>query len=195
MQFLEQARAWLASQNPDLPWALLTVVALFACYLWRRFWPASWERWAAWLPKSDTSKLWNLARKVLQAWPSAAIGVVLPALSSGGDIGMALKGATFGLLAPLLYEAAKLAKTVLGKGGPGSGVAAIVCALAISTSVACSPAPLKPPCDEATLAAMVAECAARVELECASRDIPEADCQVLKQCDERLDERARVCSQ
>lgn len=58
--------------------------------------------------------------------------------------------------------------------------------------VGCSSAPLGPPCDQATLAGIVAECTLRSE-ECASKGVPEAECAALAECDRRLDQRAEVC--
>jgi len=68
-------------------------------------------------------------------------------------------------------------------------------ALLLLAFVACAPAaPEKPPCDAATLAGIVAECATRVELECASKGVIEAECQALKDCDARIDARTKECS-
>ena len=127
MSFLESLKA-----NPDLPFGLITLAALLLCFAWRKVSPASWERYAAWLPKSDTSKVWNALRKAFQAWPATAIGFALPALATGGDWKVALKGATFGLLAPVLYEAAQLAKNLKWPGGPGGGLTTIVLAFALT---------------------------------------------------------------
>lgn len=70
---------------------------------------------------------------------------------------------------------------------------ALCCSVAWPLTFACSGAPDVPPCDPATLAGIVAECATRVETECASQDIPEADCEALKECDARLDARLESC--
>ena len=46
--------------------------------------------------------------------------------------------------------------------------------------------PPAPPCDPSYVPT-VAECAARVQLECVDRGIPEESCPVLTECDERIE--------
>lgn len=58
---------------------------------------------------------------------------------------------------------------------------------------ACAAKPEGPPCDAATLAGIVAQCSARVELECASQGVPEAECAALKECDAMIDQRTEAC--
>jgi len=70
----------------------------------------------------------------------------------------------------------------------------LLAALVILPGACSSPANDKPPCDAATLAGIVAECATRVELECASKGVIEAECQALKDCDARIDARTKECS-
>ncbi len=65
---------------------------------------------------------------------------------------------------------------------------------AVTAFVACSSPPPKAPCDPATLAGIIAECSTRVELECASKGVIEAECQALKDCDARIDARTKECS-
>lgn len=57
----------------------------------------------------------------------------------------------------------------------------------------CSAAPPQgPPCDQATLAGIVAECAVRVD-ECAGSGVPEEQCAAIAECDAKLDARAEAC--
>lgn len=69
----------------------------------------------------------------------------------------------------------------------------ILLCLALAFVGCSSAAPLAPPCDEATLAGIVAECTLRVEKECVSVGVAESQCQPLKDCDKRLDDRAEKC--
>lgn len=56
-----------------------------------------------------------------------------------------------------------------------------------------SASPVGPPCDAATLAGIVAECATRVEIDCVQKDVPEEQCEALKECDARIDARTKEC--
>lgn len=68
-------------------------------------------------------------------------------------------------------------------------------ALCLTILVACAASQEKPPCDEATAAAMAAKCAVRAELECVQKGISEEDCPVVKECNEAADKRQKECLQ
>jgi len=44
-----------------------------------------------------------------------------------------------------------------------------------------------PPCDPTAYTATIAECTARVQTECVERGVPEEDCKLLTECDERIE--------
>jgi hypothetical protein len=81
------------------------------------------------------------------------------------------------------------AKKAPGHDGGGSTAATLVLLVIISENlVSCAARPESPPCDEATLAGIVAECSARV------RECPkEGPCQAEDDCSRRLDEREALC--
>lgn len=138
MQLLEQARAWLAALHPEAPWAAVTAVTFLVCYLWRLAHRASWDKVAALIPKSDTSQLQLWAHRFIQAWPGAAIGAVVAAVGSGEGIGLALKGVTWGLVAPGIVLTAQIGRSLFAamvkriKRPPGSGAAVGLIALCLA---------------------------------------------------------------
>lgn len=120
-----------------------------------------------------------------------------------GALGFAMRGAlpkkVYDRLPPAAKQdlkAARQGKEDDDKTPPRSGHPPVIglCFVALVLLVACpSSPPLGPPCDQATLAGIVAECSLRVETECASKDVPEHECQALMECDKRLDARAEMC--
>ncbi len=93
---------------------------------------------------------------------------------------------------PPLSDRAPSTRSITPPGGyPGAGLVLLI-ALA-ANSEACGAKPEVAPCDPGTLAGIITECATRVELECASKGIPEADCEPLKECDARIDARTESC--
>ena len=75
----------------------------------RRWYPQLWEKLAD-APFTKQNKLgpWlRKARKVWQAIPSAAAGAAIMALTSGGDLKVAVLGAVGGLAVPIWHELLK----------------------------------------------------------------------------------------
>lgn len=213
-EYLKVAYSWFVAQNADFPFALLTVGALLFCGLWRWLHLASWDRFVAVLPKSDTSALKLWAHRVAQAWPSALLGAVVPVALAGGDWKGAGQGALWALAAPGLVLCKQLVQDFVGKlkAPPGSGLMILVLSFAGASQVllACSAA-LEPgasllPCDandraaEIDLAANAAKC--QLEKKACSKgltDSPEdADkaeaCRqaVIVKCDRYVDERCAL---
>jgi hypothetical protein len=203
-----KAIQYLTAIDPNLPPALVALVVFVLVYVVRKRWPAAWERFADIVPLRYDSGLVVVAlRKLWQAAPSVALGAAAPALLVGGDVAMAVKGALIALAAPALHELAK-ASPLPYRGAigaptkrkddndktPPTGTKLVGLALALLLTSCVPAAPPSPPCDPSTLAGIVAECTTRVEIECASRGVIESECQALKDCDRRLDERSEKCS-
>lgn len=72
---------------------------------------------------------------------------------------------------------------------PGARLVALTL---VASILGCSGTQLAPPCDEASLAAITAECSAKA-YQCGQQGIPEAECAPMLECDERLDARAEKC--
>jgi hypothetical protein len=116
-----QVIQYLADIDPNLPAALLALWCFGAIYLVRKRWPTAWERFADLVPlRSDSGPLLAGLRKVWQTAPSVALGVAVPAILTGGNVGLAVKGALVALAAPLLHELAKAAPFVPYRGAIGA---------------------------------------------------------------------------
>jgi len=68
---------------------------------------------------------------------------------------------------------------------PVGPVALLLLALGALSQHACRPS--QDPCNETNLAVLVAQCRARVELEC--REVADDDCPAIKECDAAVDSR------
>lgn len=101
----------LSAISPDLPWCLLALGLFLLVYAVRKFAPALWLAFEARSPflPADPEPVLVALHKLYQALPSAFVGLVLPAVISGGDWRKALAGALVGLLPPVMHELAKWA--------------------------------------------------------------------------------------
>lgn len=108
---IKSALTWLTAISPELPWALLALGCFVAIYICRKFAPKLWLRFEVLSPfvVADPAPVLAALHKAFQAMPSVLIGLVLPAVISGGDWRMALTGGLVGLLPPILHELAKWA--------------------------------------------------------------------------------------
>lgn len=124
MTYLSQARAWLETVDPSLFPTLVVVALLLGQAIVRKQWPGVWE-WCAnlipWpaVPEESTLKRLTvkLLRKLWQAIPSAIGGTALFALF-GEELGEALAGAVYGLLAPATHETVKAVGKAAKEGAP-----------------------------------------------------------------------------
>jgi hypothetical protein len=96
-------------------WFLLPVAIWLSIYLVRKKLPMLWavpallwlrDEWKASAPPW-AQQLLDLAWHVWQGLPSVLLGAAFGAVTSGGDIALAMKGALYGALAPVLHLALK----------------------------------------------------------------------------------------
>lgn len=79
---------------------------------------------------------------------------------------------------------------------PAAALLLIAGALALNeTACASNIPPPKPGCDDASAAQIAALCFARVKTECVDKGVPEAECGIIKACDEEADNRQKECLQ
>lgn len=117
---LEHIRSLLASSDPATLIGTAAVAVFFLVLAWRKFFPTSWNWLEMQIPLIDriqSDAIWTLVWKSVQAIPGAAIGAVMVALASGGDVKKTLLGALAGPVAAIGHEILKRYKGQTSKPG------------------------------------------------------------------------------
>ena len=207
LQQIQAAVAWLGSVDPALPRALLVGLVFLTVYVVRKLFPRTWEFFAGAIPVSviDPAPLLLVLSKTWQAFPGALLGAVAASLATGGDMRASVKGLVFGALAAVAHEFAKAAPWLPYTGAVGRVKAPtlpVLCLFVPAAVVsawpylaACGPA-LRPPCDDAKMAAIDAAYVEKVTAACLPKYDRKEDCPEFEQF--RAENRAellRVCPQ
>lgn len=121
------AWAYLAALSPETRWSALVVAIFLIVFAVRKLAPKLWLAFEARSPfvVADPEPVLAAMHKAFQAIPSVLLGLVIPAVLTGGDWKSAAIGGLLGLVPPVQHELARWAKWIpyegkLGKPKPKS---------------------------------------------------------------------------